>query len=508
MDPSTTKQAESATLNTTTPAIVVRKQTKLSFSRCLELVLNGIRFRLFRAAITVGIIMLAVAFLTTMFAEAMIGRRVRERLDEQTAPRRTYVFWIDHLTVPLSENRLIVEGSAAAPDDARWHALTTWGGADDAAARDLSQLFTQAVTYRNFFDALSEERRRPLFGNKTGVDMFNFFQSEASMTRLREELVAWGVRFPTSIDAFEEFLVTWRKTTALRNQIIAGHRRAVERAATVLQGRTATDVLADMNEATRLQLCSFGFALDPGEAEVAQTQADLERDAQQIAETLTAPRIRQKLASRLNVADIATVGPLDLYRTVSGLEGARWFANLLAETEGTPPLTETRVYEVAQERLRQHRLQSVATVVAPIAAEDDIFGFSPRVLCLVGVSLLVCMVGIANAMLMSVMERFREIATMKCLGATDRFLMTNFILESCCQGFAGSVAGALLGLGLGTAKAASLYGTRAFVGIPIGGLLIGGAAAVVLGIILSSLAAVYPATVASRLAPMEAMRIE
>ncbi len=45
-------------------------------------------------------------------------------------------------------------------------------------------------------------------------------------------------------------------------------------------------------------------------------------------------------------------------------------------------------------------------------------------------SLLVCIVGIINAQLMSVTERFREIGTMKCLGALDRFIVRLFVLEA------------------------------------------------------------------------------
>ena len=46
---------------------------------------------------------------------------------------------------------------------------------------------------------------------------------------------------------------------------------------------------------------------------------------------------------------------------------------------------------------------------------------------LIVLSLLVCVVGITNAMLMSVTERFREIGTMKCLGALDSFIVKLFL---------------------------------------------------------------------------------
>ena len=60
-------------------------------------------------------------------------------------------------------------------------------------------------------------------------------------------------------------------------------------------------------------------------------------------------------------------------------------------------------------------------------------------------SLLVCGVGITNSMLMSVTERFREIGTMKCLGALDGFIVRLYLIESALMGVIGSFAGALAG---------------------------------------------------------------
>jgi len=107
-----------------------------------------------------------------------------------------------------------------------------------------------------------------------------------------------------------------------------------------------------------------------------------------------------------------------------------------------------------------------------------------------------------------VTERFREIATMKCLGATDGFIMVNFMLESAVQGVAGGVVGSLLGLILGTLLSWKAYGLMSLAHLPIGDVALAAGISLVLGVVLSILAAVYPAWVAARLAPMEAMRIE
>src|SRR2546423_8256416 len=77
---------------------------------------------------------------------------------------------------------------------------------------------------------------------------------------------------------------------------------------------------------------------------------------------------------------------------------------------------------------------------------------------LLGLALLVAFVGILNAMLMSVTERFREIGTMKCLGALDGFIIRLFLLESLFQGAVGTIIGVLLGLGLSVASMSITYG--------------------------------------------------
>lgn len=125
---------------------------------------------------------------------------------------------------------------------------------------------------------------------------------------------------------------------------------------------------------------------------------------------------------------------------------------------------------------------------------------------LIGLSLLVCVVGIANAMLMSVTERFREIGTMKCLGALDSFIIKLFLLESTFQGFAGTVVGIIIGLLMTLGLALLDYGGFVFTYFPIGGIAQSALLALVAGTLLSLIGAMLPAYKAAKMEPVEAMR--
>ena len=131
-----------------------------------------------------------------------------------------------------------------------------------------------------------------------------------------------------------------------------------------------------------------------------------------------------------------------------------------------------------------------------------------RTLWLISLSLLVCAVGITNAMLMSVMERFRDIGTMKCLGALDSFILKLFFLESLFLGLAGSLLGSLAGLLLTTLSLLYKYGSPAWNNTPwhsVPGIL---AATTALGTMLTAAAAYYPAHKAAKMPPIEAMRAD
>ena len=131
-----------------------------------------------------------------------------------------------------------------------------------------------------------------------------------------------------------------------------------------------------------------------------------------------------------------------------------------------------------------------------------------KAIWLVSLSLIVCVVGITNAMLMSVTERYREIGTMKCLGALDSFVRKLFLLESLFQGLAGSLVGILVGAGFSLVGGLFRYGGQAVTALPWLGFLGYAGTTLVIGIVMAIVGALLPASQASRMMPAEAMRAE
>ena len=125
---------------------------------------------------------------------------------------------------------------------------------------------------------------------------------------------------------------------------------------------------------------------------------------------------------------------------------------------------------------------------------------------LISLSLLVCVVGIANAMLMSVTERFREIGTMKCLGALDSFIVKLFLLESTFQGIAGTTAGIIIGFALTFLLGLLDYGGYVLDYFPLSKIAESAGYALVVGTSLSLIGAMLPAYRAAKMEPVEAMR--
>jgi putative ABC transport system permease protein len=143
---------------------------------------------------------------------------------------------------------------------------------------------------------------------------------------------------------------------------------------------------------------------------------------------------------------------------------------------------------------------------------QSIMGILQTVLiAIASIALIVASIGIMNTMLTSVMERTREIGIMKAIGATNKDIMSIFIIEGLLLSIVGGISGIIIGV-FGSRAVASLLTNIGPGGggpplepvITFVAIALGLSVSMVVGIISS----LYPAWKAARMSPIEAVRYE
>ena len=196
-----------------------------------------------------------------------------------------------------------------------------------------------------------------------------------------------------------------------------------------------------------------------------------------------------------NLDDSITI-PLKMAQQLYEVGGE--FSYLLAQADSID------VVNMAAEGIEEKLGDRVTVVTAASAQEqvESILGSIQAVLGgIAGISLVVAGVGIINTMTVSVMERTKEIGTMKAIGAKSLDVLMMFLTEAFMTGLIGGAVGAGFGFLL-----AGLIGR--FIELPTSSSMMLGVEVVLFAMATSVASGLYPAYRASNMNPVEALRHE
>lgn len=189
-------------------------------------------------------------------------------------------------------------------------------------------------------------------------------------------------------------------------------------------------------------------------------------------------------------------------------------SQIIAKTEeGFNP---EEVADTIERKLRKSRGEKEDQETFNVQTSEQLLGtfqsiFSVVQGVLVGIaaiSLLVGGIGIMNTMYTSVIERTKEIGTMKAIGAKNSHVLLLFLLESGLLGLVGGLIGVGIGVGLakGTEYIAAVYIGSPLLQASMSPMILGGALA--FSFVIGTLSGILPALQASKLKPADALRFE
>lgn len=485
--------------------IVVQDQVRLAARRCIALTLAGISYRLFRSLVTVAILTLAVAFLAHVLTYGLLEQATKALAYERLAEHRLLGLWLTRLREP--DTPKMVRANLADQDAQRMAEYAAWAGATAGELEEAGRVARRLGEIQQYLEALPAAAAAVLLGDLEAQQMLARLQEPAAFEVFVQRLGQVHLRAPLGETELRELLVQkqpWLEE--LVGRVVAGQARAIEQVRRGSGGETAGALLAGGAGRLGPLMRTAGYQVEDDTLERLAERARQLEDLQRLKPLLQVPAVRAAISRRLGIEPQKLDVP-SVIHWIRSSRRAQWLADELAGQRGSEGLTAERIYELAKLQQAQDRLQSVAGDTPP-GRRVSLLDLPKRTQWLVIVSFLVCTIGVVNAMMMSVTERFTEIATMKCLGALDGFLLQMFFYEAVIQGVVGGLAGVVLGMLLAVGRGWLTLGNLVFAAMPWTQLGIGGAVSAVAGVILAAVAALGPAWAAARLPPMEAMRVE
>lgn len=566
--------------------IDVKTQKALSLGKSMRFCLKGISHRLFRSALTLSVVVLAVAFFMSLLTESVFIRSIAGGVASEIAVQREAALKMNLLFSALPPSMASRMLAGAKGDPAALEELSRISGVALERVGNLSSQASTEQTYYEFFDRMGVGQRHILIKKSKGKEIFAFLSDNSNWRQFTELLEPLrSLKLPTRAEDFKLFIDSFPQFEKDLQDFSSRWGRKID---------SVNKSTREMVEASPLEiwLCCANpeeIVAMASESPEGQSQGDVKkrvkrlqsllkkihssgvpskrsnepREAAKLLELLQRPGPEElkALLSKVRIEDWLCFAPDAAFsdwvkllqdsgfsvdypmmsRIRSSLREAKTrddIATALNSKEkrdewkrvflNNPPLdakmrslgseavaklldgeySVARLKEVSRSVEEERRLSFLERELSGRMDRKSGGILSGRQLFLLLISFVVCMVGIANAMLMAITERFREIATMKCLGATDGFILTQFLLEAAIQGVCGGVAGTLIGFALSLLKSSLVFGTHVFAHFPSLGVASCAAISLAAGVALSMLASIYPSWSASRMAPMEAMRVE
>ncbi len=485
----------------------VKKQAKLSFHRVFALTGTGIKYRLFRSVVTMVVITVAVTFMMNILGEGVVKSSVSEATGEALREKRIAISLASRITTVGNADDVLVGIISSRVDEPLYKEYRRMGSLSESEMSFLKEFADSIAPYMAFFDGLDFARRAVMLEGALGKEVFEYLSNPENFAGFSERMSDFSqLRLPGSREQLLSLLGDWSRASEYVERILQGRRDAVAQVTDYLEGGSALEALQNADGEFGEVLRTAGFSVSSETAKKAARLAREYDEIQALAESFRNSLIRKRLIDRYNLRDGKIVDTL-IWTNLAQPRHAEWFAGQLVNAgisrfggDGE------RVLYLAQSMVENRYLDVASKITAEVGG--GLMGMGTRMTWLVVLSMLVCGVGIANAMLMSVAERFREIATMKCLGALDGTIMMIFILEAAFIGTIGGVLGGVLGSVLSTTRMAMVFGVQMFGVLDYGSWVIALILSALAGMVLSAMAALYPSWMASRLPPMEAMRIE
>jgi len=486
--------------------IVAKNQVRLGVGRGLRLALAGMSYRMFRSSVTMAILALATAFLVHMLSFGLVQQGTERNAFAELSRQRHIGQTMTRLT-EIDDDTKVVDGLASG-ESSRLSEYRRWSKQGEHEVMQSVLTARRLRTAAKSLNDLPAAARAVLLGDAKPEE-FVLNLGPQKLAEIEAQARQLSVRLPLGSEVeFRRFVAALLPNLrAFVSAVREGHRHAIQHLTQSFAGKAISEVIRDRAPELPERLKEVGYELLPADLE------DLSKLERRTTDIASLNRVLQNGEIATEIGRLASIETSRVnFETVSSFvtnaARARELHEVLARAKNQGLLTEARLLQLAAERNREVKVTR-ALGESTLAYEPGKFGLSERNQWLVALSFLVCIIGVANAMLMSVTERFTEIATMKCLGAMDGFVMMVFVFEAMIQGVVGGLVGLVVGVLLALLRAAveygSLFWSASSVVTPV---LWSMAFSLLVSVLLAALAAVGPSWLAARLSPMEAMRVD